>query len=130
MRVLLADDRPEVRSALRLLIEHESRDWKVVGDAGDAASLHSQVSDLLPDVVLLDWELTGLHSDPAGCKAAQVIGCLHSEAPSTKVIVLSCRAEARAEAIDAGAYAFVSKCDPADGLLAVLAEAAQTPLLS
>ena len=59
MRVLLADDHPRVRSALRLILEQEPN-FQVVGETADATGLLLAVNEKAPDLVLLDWELPGL----------------------------------------------------------------------
>jgi CheY-like chemotaxis protein len=58
MRVLLADDEMNVRSALRLLLEQESG-ISVAGEVTNYTELVSQVKNINPDLVLLDWELPG-----------------------------------------------------------------------
>ena len=58
MRVLVADDQPHIRSALRLLLDHEP-DLNVVGEAIDSQTLCTQIQVTQPDLLLLDWELPG-----------------------------------------------------------------------
>lgn len=53
IRVLLVDDDPLVRSALRMMIDGTD-DVRVVGEAADGAELPSAVAAHRPDVVLLD----------------------------------------------------------------------------
>ncbi len=59
MRVLLADDRPKTRFALRLLLERQPG-IQIVGEAADAQELLVQVKMTCANVVLLDWELPNL----------------------------------------------------------------------
>lgn len=109
IEILLADDRFQVRSALRLLLAQQS-DLSVLGEAVDAQGVLDWVSAACPDVVLLDWELPGLqHGD--------VLCTLRARRPHLKVIALSGRPEARGAALAAGADAFVSKGDPPERLL-------------
>ncbi len=112
MRVLLADDRTEVRSALRLLLEQEPGVC-VVGEATEAERLLTLVKAIHPDLVLLDWELSSLRAD-------NVLSALHRVYPNLLVIVLSVRPEARRAALAAGADAFISKGDPPERLLAAI----------
>jgi DNA-binding NarL/FixJ family response regulator len=112
MRVLLADDQAEVRSALRLLLEQEPG-LAVVGEAVDAQDLLSQATVAQPDLVLLDWELPG-------SPAADLLLALRASCPAAKVIALSGRPEALREALAAGIDAFVSKGDPPERLVAAL----------
>lgn len=109
MRVLLADDQPGVRSALRLLLEQEPG-LTVVAEAAEAGELSALVQRTCPDLVLLDWELPGQHG-------ADLLLALRSFCPSVSVVVLSGRPEARSAALLAGADAFVSKGDPPEQLL-------------
>lgn len=53
IRVLLVDDDPLVRSALRMMIDGTD-DVRVVGEAADGSQLPSAVAAHRPDVVLLD----------------------------------------------------------------------------
>ena len=123
MRVLLADDQSEVRSALRLLLE-QNPDVEVVGEAARTDDLLAQVMASCPGacgecensvgyVVLLDWELA--HRD-----AAELPRSLRSLCPYLSVVALSGRPEARQAALAAGADAFVSKVDAPERLLAVI----------
>jgi len=110
VRVLVADDQPEVRSALRLLLEQQP-DMIVVGDVADAQQLLERAGSLRPDLVLLDWELPG--NADASLPASLRNRC-------GRVIALSGRPEAESAALRAGADGFVSKGDPPERLLSVL----------
>ena len=112
MRVLLADDQSKVRSALRLILEHQP-DLNVLGEAVDAQGLLDWVRLVCPDVVLLDWELPGLPRH-------NLLSALRASCPHLKVIALSGRPEARQAALADGADVFVSKGDPPEQLLAAV----------
>ncbi len=113
MYILIADDQPKVRSALRLLLEQEPG-LSVIGESTDAQALLAQVTATCPDLVLLDWELPGIQS------RSNLIVTLRALCPRLRVVVLSGRPEMRDAALAAGADAFVSKGDPPEGLLAIL----------
>jgi two-component system nitrate/nitrite response regulator NarL len=53
VRVLIADDHPLFREALRELIETD-RDFRVVGEANDGREAIRMVGDMGPDILLLD----------------------------------------------------------------------------
>lgn len=101
MRVLLADDQTNVRSALRLLLEQEA--GLIISDeASDFKELTAIIMTRCPELILLDWEL------PGG-KNEKVIAALKAKCPDLIIIALSSQPEARREALDSGADAFVSK---------------------
>ena len=112
MKILLADDNPEVRSALRLLLEQEPIQAMVI-EVADAQSLLAQLSENCPLVVLLDWELPKLHNSDFLIK-------VRSRCPETRVIALSSKFEARREARAARVDAFVSKAEPPEKILSTL----------
>jgi DNA-binding NarL/FixJ family response regulator len=114
MRVLIADDQPQVCSALRLLLMQEP-DIAIVGEAEDMEQVLERIAGQRPDLVLLDWELPGQNGDSALVE-------LRTAWPELVVIALSGRPEARRAALAAGADAFVSKGDPPEQLLAVVDE--------
>lgn len=114
MRVLLADDKTQVRSALRLLLEHEEG-MTVVGEADNSTDVLAAVQQACPDMVLLAWELP----PQGGCA---VLSALRAARPGLIVVALSSRPEARYEALAAGADAFVSKADPPEQLLAAIVQ--------
>ena len=111
MRVLLADDEPKIRSALRLILE-QLNDVVVIEEVTDAQSLVDQMRSAPPDLLLVDWELPGLHP---GALLAE----LRRSFP-LKVIALSGRCQSPQAALASGADAFVSKCESPDRLFATL----------
>ncbi|MHB1415734.1 MAG: response regulator [Chloroflexota bacterium] len=120
MRILLADDRPEIRSALRLLLEQDP-DVTVAGEAAAVEDLLVELERHNPDLLLLDWELPGLEAgeERAG-DDGRLLAHLSERCPELRVVALSGRPEAQEASLAAGASAFVSKCDPPERLLAVL----------
>ena len=59
IRVLIVDDQPLIRAALRALLD-TSPDITVAGDAGDGNAALAAVEALSPDVVLMDIRMPGL----------------------------------------------------------------------
>ena len=115
MRVLLADDQAWLRSAVRLLLEQE-QDIEIVGEAAESSVLLSITKAVHPDVLLLDWELPGVHSS---C-GELVLRRLRTTCPEVITIVMSGRPEAGPIALEAGADRFVSKADPPEALLSAI----------
>ncbi len=112
MHILLADDQPKVRSALRLLLEQQP--WATaIFEADDAGALLARASAQLPGLVLLDWELPGF-------KPEECLGSLRTLCPAPIIVAMSVNLEAARPALNAGADAFISKGDPPRTLLAVL----------
>ncbi len=109
MKVFIADDQKEVRSALRLILEHHG--VEVVGEAHRYQELVKTIDQNCPDVLLFDWELPGnpfrssLPEDP--------LEVLATICPAMQIIVMSCLPESRLET-DPLACSFVSKSDPPD----------------
>lgn len=110
--ILIADDQPQVRRPLRLLLEQELG-ANVVGEAAVAKALIAQVSAGCPDLVLLDWGLPGM-------AAEDLLIALRQTCTVLAVIVLSGQPKAEQDALDAEADAFVSKVDPPERLLAAI----------
>jgi DNA-binding NarL/FixJ family response regulator len=117
MRILIADDRDQVRFGLRVLLEHQPG-YQVVGQARCVEDLVAQVEALHPDLVLADWEL------PSGPDTS--LAAVLPRFPETlTVIALSGRPEARRHALAAGVGAFVSKGDPPERLLVAIRDCCQ-----
>jgi len=112
MRVLLANTRQKVRSALRLLLTQKP-EFQVVGEAADATGLLLAVERKQPDLLLLDWELPGL-------PPAYLLRLLRRERPSLKIIALSSHPEAQQPALEAAADGFISKNEPPERVLAAI----------
>jgi DNA-binding NarL/FixJ family response regulator len=112
MQILVADDQPKVRFALRVLLGRQPG-LNVAGEVANAEDLLIQVETICPDLVLLGWELPGL-------AAKDTISALRETCPRLFVIALSGRSEARRAALDAGANIFVSKGDPPERLLVAI----------
>jgi DNA-binding NarL/FixJ family response regulator len=113
MRILLADNQPKVRHALRVLLEHQPG-LKVVGEVTDGADLVARIEATRPDIVLLHWRLRGW-------SAVDSLSSLREAYPDPAVIVLSGHPEVEDAALAAGADAFVSKADPPEKLLEAIA---------
>ncbi len=104
MRILIADDDAEVRSALHILLKHQP-DTVVVGEAATALELADLIETQRPDAVIVDWGL--IERTP-------------SLMAGWRVIVISGQSGVQSAALAAGAEAFVSKSDPPERLLVAL----------
>jgi CheY-like chemotaxis protein len=113
VRILLADDNPEIRSALRLLAEELGHS---AFEATDAAELLKHLSKGGADMLLLDWELPGLSPDTHMWE-------IRGLCPCCVVVAMSSRPEARAESGRLGAEAFLGRHEPPDVLIKLLQDA-------
>lgn len=111
MRVLLADDEPNARSALRSILE-QLTEVESVEEVDDARSLESFLENTPPDLLLVNRELPGL-------RPWTTLYELCNRYPF-KVIVLNGHGTAPKNTIHAGADAHVSRYEWPDRLFATL----------
>jgi DNA-binding NarL/FixJ family response regulator len=118
-KILVADDHPMVRSALKHAIDGAADDLDVI----EAASFGSVRECLLAqavDLVLLDLNMPGMDSTLS-------LGSLRSEFPAVPILVVSATEDGRvvAQAMEFGAAGFLPKSAPfgaiAEAVKAVLA---------
>ena len=113
MQVFLADNQPQVRFGLSVLLERQPG-INIVGEAANAQDLLAQSATACPDLILLDWTLPKM-------QAEDLLSRLREVCPNVVVIALSGRPEARQAALDAGANDFVGKYELPEKLLAAIA---------
>lgn len=113
MRILIADDQQKVRYALRVLLEKQ-QEVAIVGETNNTDDLWKMIQESNPDVLIVDWLL------PVGFDTS--LANYREQCPKLKVIAMSGRPECEADALEAGADAFISKIDPPDRLLAAIKE--------
>lgn len=114
VRVVLADGRPKVRSALKLIVEQDGG-MTVSAEVARAEELVTLLSVSCPDAILLDCDLPGL-------KVSEFLPQLRALCPLVLVVAMCSRPEMQPSAVSAGADAFVCKTEPPEKLLAVLRE--------
>ena len=112
MHIIVADDQPDVRSALKLLLE-EKPTISNISEAGNSYELLWQIKTGCPDLVLLDWELPGT-------KPEHLLSVLRNLCPHISVIAFSSTPQTRQIAISCGANEFICKSDPPEKLLTAL----------
>lgn len=103
IRILIADDHTIVRQGLKKLLEEE-QGIEVIGEATDGRDAVTKAMDLMPDIVLMDLSMPGLH----GLEAARQIS---KRLPKTRVLILSMhKNEAYVlQSLQAGASGYILK---------------------
>jgi NarL family two-component system response regulator LiaR len=109
MRVLICDDEPRARQALKALLltrevtcNDESSSIHVAGEARDGYEAVQLVKKILPEVVVIDACMPGMD----GLEATRFI---KKNWTQVRVIVLTMYPDQRAAALEAGADAFLLK---------------------
>jgi len=103
--VLIVDDQVPFRDVARLVVDMADG-FEVVGEANDGTTGVSAASDLRPALVLMDLNMP----DIDGFEATRRIV---AEQPQIRVLMLSTHdpADYRAQALEAGAFDFMTKSD-------------------
>jgi DNA-binding NarL/FixJ family response regulator len=111
VRILIADDHPVVRRAVRTTLEQHSG-FEVCAEAQDGAKAIEEAEKLKPDVVVLNVSMPVL----SGFEAAREI---KTRLPETAIVMLSSNADQRfvEEAKKIGARAYVAKTRAAEDLV-------------
>ena len=112
-RILIADDQPLMRSAMRTCLEAEP-DLTVVAEAVDGADAIRQAQRLAPDVVVMDIRMPVMD----GIEATRRIVALGGDAP-VRVLVMTTfdLDEHIIDALRAGASGFLVKDAPPEDLI-------------
>jgi two-component system response regulator DegU len=118
IKVVIADDHPLVRAAVRTYLEAEGG-FDVLGEGETGEEAVELVREHRPDVVLLDYQMPVLD----GLQAARSIG---EAFPDVGIVMLSAVDDRRVarEAAGAGVGGFVLKTDPPEALAVTLREVA------
>lgn len=117
VRVLIADDQPVARKALRVLLATWP-ELEVVGEAADAQEAIQKTAQLRPDIVVMDVRMPGSAQgstkDLGGIEATRQI---KESYPDIQVIVLTMYGTFQKEALEAQADAFMLKGGSAERLI-------------
>jgi DNA-binding NarL/FixJ family response regulator len=118
IRLAICDDVREFRQLMRFGLG-EDPDIDIVGEAADGVEAVEIVSDLRPDVVLLDLSMPKLDG-------LEVIESLRERAPASRIIVLSGFAAARMERLvmERGAARYLEKGAPLAEIRSAIRETA------
>ena len=118
LRILIVDDQKHARRSLKALLATR---FQLVDtcEATNGMDAIRCVEECKPDIVLMDARMP----DMDGIDATRIIKMKSAHIP---VIVLSLYPEYEADALAAGARAFISKGEPPERLLEVLSKASST----
>jgi DNA-binding NarL/FixJ family response regulator len=81
LRILVVDDQPNVRRAVRNLLASRP-DWEICGEAANGWEAIEQTQQLHPDVIIMDMTMPGLN----GLDATRQI---HDRFPGSQVLILT-----------------------------------------
>jgi DNA-binding NarL/FixJ family response regulator len=81
LRILVVDDQPYMRRAVRSLLESKP-EWEVCGEASNGREAIEKTEELHPDVVIMDMSMPTLN----GLDATRLI---HQNFPSADVVLLT-----------------------------------------
>ncbi len=112
VKVLIADDQPRARQALRALLATWSSAI-IIGEVGDGREAVQAAREAQPDLALLDVRMPGM----SGIEATALI---KASCPGTRIIVMSIYADCEKQALAAGADAYLTKVDVPQSLLSVI----------
>jgi NarL family two-component system response regulator LiaR len=117
--ILIADDHEVVRNGIRSYLETIT-DFQVVGEAASGEEALSMVSELIPDIVLLDLIMPGMDGIETTRRVRQI-------SPRTQVVVLTSYHEDVHifPALKAGAISYILKDMKMEKLVDVLHRAVQ-----
>jgi DNA-binding NarL/FixJ family response regulator len=103
VRILVVDDRPDIRTSIREYVEIQSG-WEVCGEAADGEQAVDLASTLRPNVIILDVHMQGITGYDAARQTLKA-------SPNILILILSLHDDAHhAEAArDCGAHGFLAK---------------------
>ncbi len=121
--ILIADDHPSTRGGIRSILE-KTPDMKVVGEAGDGEQIKKLISDLRPNILLLDLKMP--HLSPA-----ELEKWARENYPETITLVLTShdRDVYLSDMMDAGAAGYLDKKLRAGQLVSSIRRAANGEIL-
>ena len=114
IRIVLTDDHTLFRQGIRTLLSAES-DLEIVGEAANGTEAVERVTELRPDLVLMDIGMPGLSSFEATRQIKKI-------RPDTKILFLTMYDDEDylVQCMEVGASGYVLKDSPAQQLLAAI----------
>jgi len=117
-RLLVVEDQELVRCALRMMIESICEGVEVVGEASDGRQAVRIVTELHPDIIMMNPVLPGLNGIDATRQILRI-------APATRIVMLSDRFDVKLveSSLAAGASAYIVKQAASKELVAAITAA-------
>lgn len=119
IRIVLVDDNVGFRQRLARLLAHE-RDFEIAGEAADGREAIMRARELRPDVILMDFRMTGMD----GFTAARTIS---EEMPGIKIFILTAYPGAlnRERVVKSGLEGLLIKDQPVSEIVAAIRKSVQ-----
>lgn len=111
LRIVLGDDHETTRIGVRSLLERRPG-WKVCGEAANGRQAVELVTELKPDVVILDLSMPELNGVEAARQIRQLL-------PTTKILIFTMNQTEQMvlDVLDSGAHGIVLKSDTGANLV-------------
>lgn len=124
IRIMMADDSPEIRNYFSNIISHEE-DMELAGTAASGAEAVQLARDLRPDIILMDIQM---ETRIAGISASEQI---LKEIPGTKIIILTILEDDDLlfQAYCAGVTDYIIKTDSVNQILTSIRNAFQNQMI-
>ncbi len=118
LKIVVADDHPQVREAIQKLLDH---DFQVIGCVGDGHALVKAAVELKPDLVVLDVGLPLMNGLEAGRALKKLM-------PEVKLVYLTMNADPdiAGEASRIGASCYLRKSSMGQELVEAIRRATHT----
>lgn len=119
IKVLIVDDHPLFRQAMRQMVANDSR-FELIGEAGDGETALRLILEKKPDVAVLDVDVPGL----SGLEVARKLQDTRS---ATRLVILTMHKEEAIfnRAVDMGVKGFVLKENAVEDILKALVTVAE-----
>jgi DNA-binding NarL/FixJ family response regulator len=111
MRVLIADERPSIRAALRAVLEHDPF-YGGIDEAIDADGALAALG-FGAGLLIIEWGLPG-------CRPAELLADIREGRPGLVIIVLGRYGGARRAALAAGADCYIDTSEPQEDFTGLL----------
>jgi len=114
LRILLADDHPLVRRGIRTLLGAPSG-WQVCGEAANGREALEKVTELKPDILILDLNMPELNGLEVTRRVRKIL-------PQVEILVLTVQdsEQVMRQVLQAGARGYMLKSDAGNELLAAV----------